>query len=70
MSKKPKVSLRPVVDAIAELLKELDQVDEPASAKDKHRAKALRATLEGTSMMLRSECWSADANDSVYEFPA
>ena len=70
MSKKPTVSLRPVVDAIAELLKELEQVDEPSSAKDKHRAKALKATLEGTSMLLRSECWSAEASNSVYEFPA
>ena len=70
MVKKPKVSLNPVVEAIDQLLKELDQLDEPGNAKDQHRAKALRATLEGTSMMLRAECWSSEANNSVYEFPS
>jgi hypothetical protein len=68
MASKPKVSLRPVVDEIEKLLKELEGLDEPADAKGKHRAKALKATLEGTSMMLRAECWSSD--DTVYEFPA
>ena len=58
MAKKPKVSLRPVVDEIEKLLKELEGLDEPADAKDQHRAKALKATLEGTSMLLRAECWS------------
>jgi hypothetical protein len=70
MTRKPKVSLRPVVEAIDQLLKELEGLDEPAGAKDRHRARALKATLEGTSLLLRSECWSSDANDSVYEFPA
>jgi len=70
MAKKPKVSLRPVVDEIEKLLKELEGLDEPASTKDRHRARALKATLEGTSLLLRSECWSNDANDAVYEFPA
>lgn len=69
MAKKPKVSLRPVVDEIEKLLKELEGLDEPTNPKDKHRAKALKVTLEGTSLMLRSECWSSDANDTVYEFP-
>ena len=70
MAKKPKVSLRPLVDEIEKLLQELEGLDQPATAKDRHRAKALKATLEGTSLLLRSECWSSDANDSVYEFPA
>ena len=30
----------------------------------------LKATLEGASLMLRSECWSSDANEAVYEFPS
>ena len=68
MAKKPKVSLRPVVDAIEALLKELEGLDEPAEAKAKHSAKALKATLEGTSLMLRANCFSQDA-DTVYEFP-
>lgn len=68
MAKKPKVSLRPLVDEIEKLLKELESLDEPGDAKAKHRAKALKATLEGTSMMLRAECWSGD--NAVYEFPA
>lgn len=70
MAKKPKVSLRPVVDEIEKLLKDLETLDEPSSGKDKQRAKMLKATLEGTSLLLRSECWSSEANDSVYEFPA
>ena len=70
MAKKPKVSLNPVVEAIDRLLKELEELDEPRSPKDAHRAKALKASLEGTSMMLRAECWSSDANESVYEFPS
>ncbi len=70
MTEKPKVSLRPVVDAIESLLKELDDVDGPVDTKEKHRMKALKATLEGASLLLRSECFSRDANDTVYEFPA
>lgn len=70
MTKKPKVSLRPVVEAIDALLKELEAVEEPADSKEKQRTKALKATLEGTALLLRSECWSRDANESVYEFPA
>lgn len=70
MTKKPKVSLRPVVDAIETLLNELDGADGPSDTKEKHRLKALRATLEGASLLLRSECFSRDANDTVYEFPA
>ncbi len=70
MTRKPKVSLRPVVDEIEKLLKALENLDEPAGTKDRHRAKALKATLEGTALLLRSECFSSDANDSVYEFPA
>jgi hypothetical protein len=70
MAKKPKVSLNPVVEAIDKLLKELDDLDEPSTAKDQQSAKALKATLEGTSLMLRSACWSSEANDSVYEFPS
>ena len=70
MTKKPKVSLGPVVAEIEKLLKELESLDEPASTKDRHRAKALKAQLEGTSLLLRSQCWSSDANDTVYEFPA
>ena len=58
MPKKPKVSLRPVVDAIEKLLKDLERADEPTDAKDQHRAKALKATLEGTAMLLQSECFS------------
>jgi hypothetical protein len=70
MTKKPKVSLRPVVEAIEKLLAELNGADEPADTKDQHRAKAIKATLEGTAMMLQSECFSRDANDTVYEFPS
>ena len=44
--------------------------DEPGNGKDRQRAKALKATLEATSLMLRTECWSGDENSSVYEFPA
>lgn len=70
MTKKPKVSLRPVVEAIDTLIKELDAADAPATAKGQTRVKALKATLEGTSLMLRAECWSDAANESVYEFPS
>ncbi|HTV01810.1 MAG TPA: hypothetical protein VMF13_14780 [Luteitalea sp.] len=70
MHKKPKVSLRPVVEAIADLLKELDNLEDARDAKGQQRTKALRAQLEGASLMLRSECWSSDANEAVYEFPA
>lgn len=70
MSMKPKVSLRPVVDAIEKLLKELEEADQPTDAKEKQRAKALKATLEGASLLLRAECFSRDANESVYEFPS
>jgi molecular chaperone GrpE (heat shock protein) len=70
MQKKPKVSLRPVVDAISDLLKELDNLEDAADAKGQQRTKALKATLEGASLMLRSECWSSDANEAVYEFPS
>ncbi|BCS34000.1 hypothetical protein TBR22_A32290 [Luteitalea sp. TBR-22] len=70
MTKKPKVSLRPVVEAIEALLKELETLDEPTDSKDKQRTKALKATLEGSALLLRSECWSRDADESVYEFPA
>lgn len=70
MTKKPKVSLRPVVEAIDNLLKDIDAADAPGSAKGQQRLKALKASLEGTSMMLRAECWSDAANESVYEFPA
>lgn len=70
MAKKPKVSLRPLVEEIHKLLKELDGLDDPADGKSRHRTKALKATLEGASLMLRAECWSNDANDAVYEFPA
>lgn len=70
MSMKPKVSLRPVVDAIENLLQELEVLDEPTDAKDRQRAKALKATLQGASLLLRSECFSRDANESVYEFPS
>lgn len=70
MVKKPKVSLNPVVEAIDRLLKELEQLDEPGTPKEQHRAKALKASLEGTSLMLRAECWSDSANESVYEFPS
>jgi hypothetical protein len=70
MQKKPKVSLRPVVEAIADLLKELDNLEDAKDGKGQQRAKALRAQLEGASMMLRAECWSGDANEAVYEFPA
>jgi molecular chaperone GrpE (heat shock protein) len=70
MQKKPKVSLRPVVDAISDLLKELDNLEDARDAKSEQRTKALKATLEGASLMLRSECWSSDANEAVYEFPA
>jgi hypothetical protein len=67
---KPPVSLRPVVEAIDALLKELESLEEPADSKKKHRARAMKASLEGTALMLRAECWSRDANESVYEFPA
>ena len=70
MTKKPKVSLRPVVDAIEKLLKDLEGAQQPTDVKDQHRARALKATLEGTSMMLQSECFSRDSNDTVYEFPS
>ena len=70
MTQKPKVSLRSVVEAIEKLLKELEAADQPADAKDQHRAKALKATLEGTKMMLQSECFSRESNDTVYEFPS
>ena len=69
MPKKP-VSLRPVVEAIEKLLEDLKAADEPTDAKDQHRAKALKATLEGTAMMLQSECFSREANSTVYEFPS
>lgn len=69
MTKKPKVSLRPVVEAIDSLLKEIDAADAPEGGKSQQRVKALKATLESTSMMLRAECWSDAANESVYEFP-
>ncbi len=70
MAKKPKVSLRPLVAEIENLLTELQDLDEPGNSKDKQRAKSLKATLEATSLMLRTECWSGDENSSVYEFPA
>ena len=70
MQKKPKVSLRPVVEAISELLKELDSLEDARDAKGQQRTKALKATLEGASLMHRSECWSRDANEAVYEFPS
>jgi len=70
MTRKPKVSLRPVVDAIESLLKQLEEADGPTDTKEQHRMKALKATLEGASLLLRSECFSRDANDTVYEFPA
>lgn len=70
MAKKPKVKLNPVVEAIDNLLKELEELDEPTNPKDKQRAKALKASLEGTSLMLQAECWSSEANESVYEFPS
>lgn len=70
MTKKPQVSLRPLVEEIHKLLEQLESLDEPKDGKARHRAKALKATLEGTSLMLRAECWSNDANDAVYEFPA
>ena len=69
MPKKP-VSLRPVVEAIEKLLEDLKAADEPTDAKDQHRAKALKATLEGTAMMLQSECFSREASSTVYEFPS
>ena len=67
---KKKVSLRPVVEAIEKLLEELKSAEEPGDTKEQHRARALKATLEGTAMMLQSECFSRDANDTVYEFPS
>lgn len=70
MTKKPKVSLRPVVEAIEKLLEDLKTADEPTDTKDQHRARALKATLEGTRMMLQSECFSRESNDTVYEFPS
>jgi len=69
MPKKP-VSLRPVVEAIEKLLEDLKAADAPTDAKGQHRAKALKATLEGTAMMLQSECFSSDAGGTVYEFPS
>lgn len=69
MAQNPKVSLRPVVEAIDKLLKDLDTVSAPADDKGRQRSKALKATLEGTSLLLQAECWSSDA-DTVYEFPA
>ena len=47
MAKKPKVSLRPVVDAIEELLKELEGLDEPADAKAKHAPRRSRRRSRG-----------------------
>ena len=70
MTNKPKVSLRPVVEAIEKLLEDLETADEPGDTKDQHRARALKATLEGTRMMLQSECFSRESNDTVYEFPS
>ena len=70
MTKKPKVSLRPVVEAIEKLLADLETADAPVDTKDEHRARALKATLEGTKMMLQSECFSRESNDTVYEFPS
>ena len=69
MSKK-KVSLRPVVDAIEHLLKELEEAADPTDAKALRHTKALKATLQGASLLLQSECWNRDATDAVYEFPA
>ena len=69
MPKKP-VSLRPVVEAIEKLLEDLKAADAPTDAKGQHRAKALKATLEGTAMLLQSECFSSDASSTVYEFPS
>jgi hypothetical protein len=66
---KKKISLRPAVEAIDALLKELDSAEAPADEKDRKRNKALRASLEGTSMLLQASCWSASA-DTVYEFPS
>lgn len=66
---KPNISFRPAVDAIEALLKDLDEVvvqDEERT----RRKKALRATLEGAALLLRAECWSRDAAESVYEFPS
>jgi len=70
MTKKPKVSLRPVVEAIEKLLADLETAESPVDTKDQHRARALKATLEGTRMMLQSECFSRESNDTVYEFPS
>ena len=70
MAKKPNVSLRPVVEAIEGLLKELETLDEAKDLKSRHRTRALKASLEGTALMLQSQCWSSDANDAIYEFPA
>ena len=70
MTKKPKVSLRPVVEAIEKLLADLETAEAPTDTKDQHRARALKATLEGTRMMLQSECFSRESNDTVYEFPS
>lgn len=69
MTQNPNVSLRPVVDAIEALLKELGEVEvrDPGA---NLRTRALRTTLEGLALLLRSECWSRDANESVYEFPS
>ncbi len=70
MQKKPKVQLRPVVEAIDKLLAELADLEEPKDSKERESAKALKATLAGTSMLLQSQCWSREANESVYEFPS
>ncbi len=70
MVKKSKVKFTPVVEAIERLLEEFKDLDEPTDPKEQQRARALKASLEGTSLMLRAECWSRAANESVYEFPA
>jgi hypothetical protein len=70
MTQKPKVSLRPAVEAIEKLLEDLKAADEPIDMKDQHRARALKATLEGAALMLQSECFSRSAGDTVYEFPS
>ena len=66
---KPNVSLRPVVEAIEKLLQELDEVSVEDGERSQRR-KALRATLEGTALLLQAECWSSAANEAVYEFPS
>lgn len=66
---KPNVSLRPVVEAIEKLLQELDEVPVEDGERGQRR-RALRATLEGTALLLQAECWSSAANEAVYEFPS